>query len=627
MRDMTLRALLHRTLRHAGLVIGLCCALLGGAAPVRAQGIESVMAPGKLIQGHAKYEDDCKQCHVKLDRKAQDGLCMACHKAVGADVRGRKGYHGRLDQPMVCKSCHTEHKGRDMKVVVLEPTQWDHNKTDYTLKGKHEKVECVKCHVAGRKWREAAQTCIGCHEKDDKHKGTLGGKCADCHTEKDWKEARFDHETTRFPLTGKHVDVKCLDCHKDSNYKDTPKSCVACHRKMDEQKGHKGLFGEKCETCHVSKAWKPSIFNHDADTNYMLRGKHHTVVCKACHTAALYKDKTPQDCWTCHKKDDKHKDTLGRTCQTCHTEKTWKEVARFEHAKTDFPLLGKHAKVECKACHASPLYKEAAKDCYSCHQKDDKHKSNLGRNCADCHAEQDWKTTRGRFDHERTQFKLRNAHADPKVACLACHKDFQSYRNTPLACIGCHKKDDKHETQLGDQCERCHADKNWQDIRFDHARAAFALTGRHLIAECKTCHATLRYKDAPRDCLSCHKKNDKHKGVFGMRCEICHNTRSWPVWSFDHDTRTQYRLEGAHAPLTCDACHRAVAPAGKDAAPLGKTCITCHRSKDIHGGSFGPRCDACHQVTDWKKFKGRVGETPVEQAPGSIHNALPGGLQ
>jgi len=595
-----------RVLRVLQLVAFLSVCLAGlTALPAQAQGIESIMAPGKLIQGHAKYEDDCKQCHVKLDRKAQDGLCMACHKDVGADVNGKKGYHGRLETPIVCRTCHTDHKGRDIHNAEFDHAKFDHTKTDYLLKGKHEKVDCAKCHVAGKKWREAPQDCIGCHKKDDKHKGTLGNKCADCHTEADWKQAKFDHDTTKFPLTGKHVDVKCVDCHKDNVYKDTPKNCYACHRKIDDQKGHKGLYGEKCDTCHGTKAWKPANFNHDTDTKYVLRGKHHNVACKDCHTGNLYTEKLHQECNACHKKDDKHKESLGTRCESCHVEKSWKEVGRFDHEKTDFPLLGKHAKVECKECHKSQMFKEAAKDCYSCHQKDDKHKGNLGKLCADCHRETEWKSTDRLFNHDKTKFQLRNAHAAPKVKCDACHKDLQSMRNTVLTCIGCHKKDDKHEAQLGDKCESCHNDKAWKGTNFDHARSRFPLTGRHVIVECKKCHETLRYKDAARDCYSCHKKDDKHKQVFGVRCENCHNTRSWPIWSFDHDTRTKYRLEGGHVKVACDACHKAVAPSGKDAAPLGSTCITCHRAKDVHNGSYGPRCEVCHQVASWKKYKNR----------------------
>ena len=47
--------------------------------------------PGKVIAGHAKYEAECSNCHVKFDRAAQDGLCRDCHKPVGADVAAKQG--------------------------------------------------------------------------------------------------------------------------------------------------------------------------------------------------------------------------------------------------------------------------------------------------------------------------------------------------------------------------------------------------------------------------------------------------------------------------------------------------------------------------------------------------------
>ena len=89
------------------------------ATGARAQGLESVMAPGPVIQGHAKVEDECKSCHVRFDRKAQDRLCMDCHKEVGQDVRGKLGFHGRI-KPQPCRDCHTDHKGRDAHIVELD---------------------------------------------------------------------------------------------------------------------------------------------------------------------------------------------------------------------------------------------------------------------------------------------------------------------------------------------------------------------------------------------------------------------------------------------------------------------------------------------------------------------------
>jgi hypothetical protein len=585
-------------------VVALC--VMGMSVQLHAQGIESVMAPGKLIEAHVKLENDCKQCHVKLDRKAQDSLCMACHKEVGADVRVKSGFHGRLADT-TCRTCHTDHKGRDARVVKLDTKTFDHTKTDFKLLGKHEKVECAKCHITGKKYREASLECSVCHKKDDVHKGSLGPKCTDCHTESSWKEARFDHDTTKFPLTGKHTDTKCVDCHKDNVYKDTPKNCYACHRKVDDQKGHKGQFGEKCDTCHSTKEWKPSTFNHDTDTKYQLRGKHHGTACRDCHTGNLYKDKLSQECYACHKKDDKHKESLGQKCGSCHTEKNWKESPKFDHAATDFPLLGKHAKVECKDCHKSQMFKEAPKDCFGCHAKDDKHKTTLGQACADCHSEKDWKTTEGRFRHDRTRFQLRNGHAQPAVKCVACHKDLQSYRNTSMVCGSCHKKDDKHEGQLGEKCDKCHNDKVWKGISFDHAQSRFPLVGRHVAATCVSCHSSLRYKDAQMDCYSCHKADDKHKQKFGTQCESCHNPRAWRVWTFDHAVKTKFKLLGAHAKVTCESCHTERAPAGKLAAPVSTTCVSCHKADDVHDGGFGVRCEQCHSVDSWKNIKNRIG--------------------
>jgi hypothetical protein len=577
------------------------------AACARAQGIESILAPGKLVQSHAKWENECSQCHVKFDRKAQDGLCMSCHKEVAADMRARTGYHGRLKQ-QACNTCHTDHKGRAAQIVLLDKKLFDHNQTDYTLRNKHQKVECDKCHVAGKKYREAPQDCNACHRKDDVHKGSLGAKCADCHSDVGWKETtRFDHEKTRFSLTGKHADVKCIGCHKNSDYKDTPRTCIGCHRKDDDQKGHKGQYGEKCESCHGTKAWKPSGFNHDVDTKYVLRGKHRATSCTDCHKGNLYRVKLSADCYACHKADDKHKESLGRDCGSCHSERSWKEPAKFNHDQTSFPLLGKHVQADCKDCHKSAMFKEASRECYSCHKKDDKHEGTLGRSCSDCHTERDWKNTAGRFNHDSTRFQLRNAHADAKLKCSNCHKDLKSYRSTPLDCYSCHKKDDKHEGQQGRNCEQCHSDRSWKVDKFDHNLSRFPLTGRHITVVCKDCHKNTLFKETPRDCYACHTKDDKHKLKFGERCEVCHNTRAWSTWEFDHDKRTKYRLEGAHKKAKCESCHKQEAPKGKDAAQIGTSCIACHRADDAHDNQFGMRCETCHSVESWKKLKGRIG--------------------
>ncbi|MEO8329044.1 MAG: cytochrome c3 family protein, partial [Candidatus Nanopelagicales bacterium] len=340
-----LAAAAYRSLACAGARLGvillwsLCAALAGGEA--KAQALESVLSTGALSTPHAKLEEDCQKCHVRFDRNAQDRLCMDCHKDVGQDLRSRTGFHGRM-KSQSCRSCHSEHKGRGFALAVLDKSGFDHAQTSFMLRDAHRRVECATCHVPGKGFRIAARDCAACHRKDDVHKGSLGAKCADCHSEASWKGGRFDHATTRFPLTGKHGNVKCVECHKDGQYKETPKACVACHRKADK---HRGNFGEKCETCHLTSDWKGLRFNHDTATRYALLGKHRATRCESCHTGPLYHDKLPTACVDCHRKDDKHKGSLGSECARCHSERDWKEPAKFNHDKTDFRLAGAHATV------------------------------------------------------------------------------------------------------------------------------------------------------------------------------------------------------------------------------------------------------------------------------------------
>jgi hypothetical protein len=496
---------------------------------------ETALMPGQVIQGHAKLEENCNECHVRFNKEAQTGLCADCHKDVKADIQKHEGFHGRLGDKE-CRECHTDHKGRNAKIVVLDVKKFDHSKTDFPLLGAHlkqDKVKCEDCHKAKKKFREAPSACNDCHRKDDKHKGSLGTDCKNCHNERTWKETRFDHslEKTRFALKGKHVDVKCSKCHVDSShFKGVSHECVACHRKDDK---HKGKYGKKCETCHIEKDWKKINFDHDTQTKFKLNGKHELAKCVSCHKTPLFsKEKTPNTCVACHRKDDVHKGGLGEKCATCHNEEKWKS-AKFDHDKdTKFPLLGKHVTTKCDACHKPELRVTGQ-----------------------------------------------------KIA---------------TTCIGCHKKDDVHKGKLGNRCESCHKEKDWKDANIDHGRTRFPLLGLHIKVECKKCHQTKLFRDTPSDCFSCHKKDDDkvHKRRLGNKCETCHNARSWKAWDFDHDKRTKFKLDGGHKKLDCYACHKKAENDRMVSVP--STCVGCHDNDDVHRGAFGQQCERCHVTSDFK---------------------------
>jgi hypothetical protein len=566
---------------------------------------ETALMPGEVIQGHAKLEENCKECHVRFNKEAQTGLCSDCHKEVKADVLKHEGFHGRLDEKE-CRVCHTEHKGRGAKIVVLDTNSFDHAKTDFPLLGAHqkqEKVKCKDCHDPKKKYREAPSACNDCHSKVDKHKGSLGTDCKSCHNERDWKDTKFNHslEKTHFALLGKHVDVKCSKCHIDSTkFKGAPHECVACHIKADK---HKGQYGKKCETCHVERDWKKITFDHDTKTKFKLLGKHDEVKCVSCHKTPLYaKEKTPTTCIACHRKDDVHKGTFGDKCESCHSEEKWKS-AKFNHDKdTKFPLLGKHVTTKCDACHKPELKATATKiatTCIGCHKKDDKHKESFGTKCESCHKEKDWKEIS--FDHTRdTKYVLNGKHE--KVKCIACHTGKLYQQKLSQDCISCHTKDDVHKGKLGKLCASCHNEKDWKDAKFDHGRARFPLLGLHQKVECKKCHQTQLFRDAPSDCFSCHKKDDDkiHKRRLGNKCESCHNARSWKAWDFDHDKLTKFKLDGGHKKLDCYACHKKEMA---DHVIVSRTCVGCHDNDDVHRGEYGQQCERCHVTSNFRTLR------------------------
>ncbi len=448
--------------RHALTTALLLICLLAPARIPLAFGqtiFEKLVMPGELIEGHAKLEATCDSCHAPFEKGSQPALCLKCHVEVNADIDGSLGFHGRSPEVegKPCKICHTDHIGRDAKIAVLDREGFQHELTDYLLKGRHATVKCEACHLPGVKFRKAPSICIECHRKDDVHKGGLGAQCEACHNESDWKKnIRFDHSKTAFPLVGKHIRVKCDACHAKQKYKGVPTTCIGCHRKDDV---HEGRLGEDCAQCHTPVEWKQAKFDHDRQTRFPLRGAHGKLECAACHGKGAAK-KVKSECVACHKKDDVHKGELGPRCETCHKETSWKSAATFDHGKTRFPLRGLHAGVPCEACHKTASFKGAPLDCASCHA-DRVHKGRLGSRCEACHSAKGWPFFK--FDHDTaTSYPLTGAHRE--TGCHDCHTDTNpASLKLPTTCFACHSADDVHQGGFGRRCERCHTTRSFRE--------------------------------------------------------------------------------------------------------------------------------------------------------------------
>lgn len=451
-----------------------------------ADSFEKLVMPGKVISGHAKYENDCNKCHEVLNKGNQNTLCLDCHEKVKKDINTSRGYHGHFKAASVkeCKSCHIEHKGRKADIVKIDKRIFQHQYTDFPLKGAHKRVDCNQCHKPDEKYREAESQCYQCHKKNP-HKERLGKKCTQCHNQSQWTELSFKHDKTKFPLKDKHKDVSCISCHINNKYKDTPKKCFSCHSVDDV---HGGKNGKKCSKCHNVSGWKKLQFDHDKETKFKLRGRHKTIKCKSCHPKDPYKVKIKSNCISCHKPDDKHNGSYGKKCQTCHGVKKWKIIG-FDHNKsTKFKLKGRHKKTMCVSCHKVDIYEnKTPTKCISCHKLDDVHKGKSEQNCGLCHNTESW-VGKVSFDHDLSDFPLIGLHAI--TSCDDCHLSNQ-YKSAPSKCNECHKEEDVHKGKFGPICERCHTPNSWKLWHFDHSRdTEFKLDGKHEEIHCYQCHST-----------------------------------------------------------------------------------------------------------------------------------------
>ncbi|MGH0035099.1 MAG: cytochrome C [Myxococcota bacterium] len=506
----------------------LVCLLGGAVTPSGALGadLEALVMPGPVARAHEDIERDCRRCHGSFDRANENRLCLDCHEEAAADIRAHEGFHGRVlasEVEVSCRSCHTEHKGRDADILGFALTSFDHELTDFPLEGAHARASCAGCHEQGTPHREAASACNDCHGSVDPHSGRLGSDCGECHDVRSWTGGSFDHQSTDFALEGAHARVDCSLCHPNARYEGVGSSCASCHRGNDV---HKGRFGAECEACHSVFAWERATFDHAVETGFELAGAHSEIRCARCHTGGSLEADLPSDCFGCHRNDDDHRGRNGEQCGDCHGSVSWTAVT-FEHDRdTDFALEGAHAGLDCALCHRGAVEDdEPPGTCIGCHASEDAHAGSLGRDCQRCHGSSEW-TPVARFDHGLTAFPLLGLHS--VTSCEECHVGSR-YKDTERDCSVCHA-DTAHEGRLGSTCDRCHTPNGWSFWQFDHdVETAFALHGAHTDLDCHACHtrpAGQRVRAATA-CVGCHAREDPHSGRLGRRCESCHRETRW----------------------------------------------------------------------------------------------------
>ncbi len=538
-----------------------------------------------------------------------------------AQKANTKSPHGRLAIP--CENCHVASGWHPIR----SNPEFDHNKTNYPLRGMHQKVSCTQCHLSPV-FTDVGKNCADCHA--DIHRRKFGADCAQCHTVRGWQVSlsSIKEHQNRFPLLGAHAAVECEACHKGAavgQFQGLSTDCLTCHLSAFQKTtnpSHATLnFPSTCQSCHMVDSWLGAKFDHLKFTGYALTGAHATLDCISCHVGGKYRG-TPTDCYTCHIKDFTNTKNpphpqagIPTTCATCHTTAAW-APASFDHSKTTFPLTGAHVTVTCTSCHINGNYTATPTDCLACHVKDYNATKNpnhvqggIPTTCVVCHTTTAWQPAS--FDHNKTPFPLTGAHVT--VPCTTCHIN-GNYTSTPTDCYSCHTKDytgtsnpPHASTGIPTTCAVCHNTTAWQPATFDHSKTVFPLTGAHVSVPCTTCHINGNYTTAPTDCYGCHKpdytaaNNPPHAAAgFATTCQTCHSTVNWSGATFNH-TATGFALTGAHVSVPCSSCH-----VNNNYSLTDPTCKACHvpdynkTTNPPHAAASYPMdCMLCHSTVNW----------------------------
>ncbi|MFO0694552.1 MAG: hypothetical protein U0230_13410 [Polyangiales bacterium] len=247
-------------------------------------------------------------------------------------------------------------------------------------------------------------------------------------------------------------------------------------------------------------------------------------------------------------------------CENCHTTEGWALAGAgrargtgFDHARTGFPLTGRHTEAGCTDCHAGN--RVTSRECSACHE-DTIHQGRLGTACDGCHSSRDFRDVRAVELHRSTQLPLTGMHV--LADCTECHRRTTTltWSNVPADCWACHENDyrspDTHPPHGGTasappfsrECTLCHTAMGWSpaivdssvlalvtglSAPADHDLAFPISSGKHAGLACESCHVA---RNSPRTfrCTDCHAHSlgalaAQHHGIpllDGPGCLSCH---------------------------------------------------------------------------------------------------------
>jgi nitrate/TMAO reductase-like tetraheme cytochrome c subunit len=410
------------------------------------------------------------------DPKLRDVQCVTCH---GAEVHhfvpisktcAQSGCHENItvklgkmggQTSLHCTGCHdfTSPVGVDVAVspdsarVHLVPTG----------------AKCLDCHAMRKRM---STTLAELEPETEAH----GGVCGDCHDphKQEVTKAAFESCGTAScharadTLTPYHRGLpngaleRCGSCHSAHKWKVKSTNCVACHREggkipvRDLKPGQKRVHGPAVDEEGIPEEivddgeeliQSPAI----ADTTFS-HTRHKALTCSACHSVERSHGeltiKRPTGCLECH-----HGPTQKATCTTCHasaalpdqpqTVRVSMSVGSGPHTRTLPFQHERHARIECKSCHSTPVTLAAATTCASCHAEHHTEAST----CQACHPALPPSVQRAA--HPR-------ATVHDGCSGSGCHRDAAILAMPPVrnVCVACHRAQANHKP--GGDCGSCH---------------------------------------------------------------------------------------------------------------------------------------------------------------------------
>lgn len=195
-------------------------------------GWTALVEPGPLSPAHASLPRDCETCHTP-HQGVEAQKCIACHIQTDFGTKASSRFHAKAKE---CTSCHVEHDGgaslaRMDHEALLDPDLWRG-----PLRPRDARIS--KTHPE----TTDALNCVSCHAARDRHQGSFGKDCQNCHAMADWKIDAFRHPSVN--------SRQCAGCHK------APPSHFMMHFEMVSQRvARERAPVNQCVACHTTDSW------------------------------------------------------------------------------------------------------------------------------------------------------------------------------------------------------------------------------------------------------------------------------------------------------------------------------------------------------------------------------------